>query len=168
MGSWSFAWDPPAAETDAPGAAARAAGWLALVLGFAFAVALFGYATGLVSTLGWAQGSERHDRHLVRLAEDSQLGLATVYAFEGQRLWWDYDVAVEGRGGVRLWIAKTVPQPDFIARAHDVAASGRGRFEVVAPASGFYRFSQEYIPYGVLLDGSEPGATRYDLSWGID
>ncbi|WP_444858733.1 hypothetical protein [Sphingosinicella sp.] len=167
MGSWTFAWDPP--EEDAPLVRlGRAAAGLALVLGVAFAVALFAYGTGLVSTYGWAEGSERHNSHLTRTADNSEFGLHTVYVFAGQRLWWDYDVAVEGSGGVRLWISKTVPRPDFIARAQDVETTGRGRFEVVAPESGFYAFRQEYVPYGVLLDGSRPGATRYRLNWGVD
>ena len=42
-------------------------------------------------------------------------------------------MTVEGKGGVRLRIAKSVPRPDFVVRFQDVAATGRGRFEAIAP-----------------------------------
>lgn len=169
MSGWTFAWDnEDREEGGGAGAAARYGGW---AVGAAVVIAAFWFflfATGLVTTLGSVDGSERHGRNLVRLADDSSFGLGTMYASQGQRLWWDYDVTVEGAGGVRLRIAKSVPSPGFIVRFEDVATTGRGRFEVIAPESGFYSFSQELIPQGDLLGNGEAGSTGYSLSWGID
>lgn len=149
------------------GNAARYGGWAAAAFAVAGAGWLFLFATGVLTTLGSAEGSERHDASLIRAADESSFGLSTMYASRGQRLWWDYDVTVEGAGGVRLRIARSVPSPAFIVRARDVARSGRGRFEVIAPEAGFYSFSQELIPQGDLLGNGRAGATSYDLSWGI-
>ncbi len=168
MSGWAFAWDNPAGEDGASSRTTRLGAWGLLVVGVSFALWLFAYGTGLYTTLGAVDGSERHDRNVIRLADESSFGLSTMYVLAGQRLWWDYDVAVEGRGGVRLRVAKSIPSAAFIVRFHDVAATARGRFEVVAPESGLYSFSQEPIPQGVLLGGGEAGATRYDLSWGVD
>jgi hypothetical protein len=171
MSEWTTAWDNPDRDSDAgggTGAAVRYVGWTGGAFAIAAAFWLFLFASGLFTTLGSVEGSERHGTNLVRLADESSFGLGTIYAFRGQRLWWDYDVAVEGKGGVRLRIAKVVPSPDFIVRAQDVAATGRGRFEVIAPESGFYSFDQERIPQGVLIGPGEAGSTRYDLSWGVD
>jgi len=170
MSGWTTAWDNDerGAGGGGAGVAARYGSW---AIGAAVVVAAFWFllfATGLVTTLGSVDGSERHGRNLVRLADDSSFGLTTMYASQGQRLWWDYDVTVEGAGGVRLRIAKSVPSPDFIVRFQDVATTGRGRFEVIAPESGFYSFSQELIPQGDLLGNGEAGSTGYSLSWGID
>jgi hypothetical protein len=117
--------------------------------------------------LGSVEGSERHDTDQVRLADQSSFGLGTMYASRGQRLWWDYDVTVAGGGGVRLRIAKSVPSQAFIVRFQDIARTGRGRFEMIAPQSGFYSFSQYLIPQGDLLGNGAAGSTRYALSWGI-
>ena len=116
MSGWTTAWDDDGrdAEGGGAGAAARYGGWAvgAVVVIAAFWFLLF--ATGLVTTLGSVDGSERHGRNLVRLAEENSLGLGTMYASAGQRLWWDYEVTVEGAGGVRLRIAKSVPSPDLV------------------------------------------------------
>ena len=170
MSGWVTAWDDEGSDAGGggAGAAARYGGWAIGAFAAAAAFWFFLFAAGLVTTLGSVDGSERHGRNLVRLADESSLGLGTMYARQGQRLWWDYDVSVEGTGGVRLRIAKAPPSAAFIVRFHDVAVSGRGRFEVIAPESGFYSFSQYLIPQGVLIGPGEAGATRYDLSWGID
>ena len=171
MGAWSFAGGD--SELDAGARfggrdAVRYGGWTAGLFAVAAALWFFLFAMGALPTLGSVEGSERHGANLVRLADESSFGLATMYASRGQRLWWDYDVTVEGAGGVRLRIAKSVPSRAFIVRAQDIARTGRGRFEVIAPESGFYSFSQELVPQGDLLGNGAPGSTRYDLSWGID
>ena len=170
MSGWTFAWDRPdadAADVSAP-ALLRGVRNFALGTGVALALGLFAYGTGLISTLGWAQGSERHGTHAARVADEGGFGLPTIYAFRGQHLWWDYDVTVEGRGGIWLWISRSPPSRDFVTRTLRVDATGHGRFEVIAPESGFYSFHQEYLPYGVLIDRSRPGSTRYNLTWGVD
>jgi hypothetical protein len=168
MSEWVTAWDDDDVDTGGAGGAARYGGWALGAILVAAVLWLFLFAAGFVTALGSVDGSERHGRNLVRLADESSFGLGTMYARAGQRLWWDYDVTVEGAGGVRLRIAKSVPRPDFIVRFQDVARTGRGRFEVVAPESGFYGFSQYLIPQGDLLGNGEAGSTAYSLSWGID
>jgi hypothetical protein len=169
MTEWVSAWDQSDDETGGIGGrnAARYGGWAAGAFAIAGAGWLFLFAMGALTTLGAAEGSERHGANLIRAAEQSSFGLSTMYASRGQRLWWDYDVTVEGAGGVRLRIAKSVPSAAFIVRVQDVVRSGRGRFEMIAPEAGFYSFSQEPIPQGDLLGNGRAGATRYDLSWGI-
>jgi hypothetical protein len=167
--SWAFA--PDSLEGGRPaatGGAARAGAWGAAAFALAAAGWFFLYATGLFTTLGSVDGAEVHDRLGIRPAEESRIGLSTIYVFAGQRLWWNYDVAVEGRGGVRLRIARGVPSAAFSSEMQDVAKSGRGRFEVVAPDSGLYSFEHELIPHGDLIGRTEAGSTRYDLSWGVD
>ena len=169
MSGWVTAWDEDegAAEGGGAGAAARYGGWaVGAILALAASWFLL-FATGLVTALGSAEGSERHGATLIRAADQSSFGLGTMYASRGQRLWWDYDIGVEGAGGVRLRIAKSVPSRAFIVRFQDIARTGRGRFEVIAPEAGFYSFSQELIPQGDLFGNGRAGATRYDLSWGI-
>ena len=63
---------------------------------------------------------------------------------------------------MRLRIAKSAPSQAFIVRFQDVARTGRGRFEVIAPEAGFYSFSQYLIPQGDLFGNGPPGSTRYD------
>ena len=171
MSGWVTAWDNEEGDGGGgggAGAGARYGGWAVGAIAAIAAFWLFLFAAGLFTTLGSVEGSERHGASLVRIADESSFGLKTMYVARGQRLWWDYDVAVEGAGGVRLRIAKSVPSADFIVRFQDVAATGRGRFEVIAPESGFYGFSQELIPQGGLLGNGQAGSTRYDLSWGVD
>ena len=168
MNGWTFAWSGGTADEGARPGTARVAAWAVCAV-----VALLGswlvlYLGGIVTTLGTAEGSERHGGSAVRLAEDSKFGLSTMYLAKGQTAWWDYDVAVEGEGGVRLIVGKAVPTADFIVRVHHLRAGGRGRFAVVAPASGFYSFSYELEPIGGLPGGAEPGSTRYRLKWGVD
>ena len=165
MSGWTLAGQE---SEDDVSVGARYGGWAAGALATAAALWFFLFATGIVTTLGSADGSESHGALGIRPAEDSHIGLSTMYVTAGQHLWWDYDVSVEGAGGVRLRIAKSVPSQAFIVRVHDVAKSGRGRFEVVAPESGRYSFSHELIPQGGPLGTGAPGATRYDLSWGVD
>jgi len=170
MSAWTFAGDD--AEIDADervggGKALRYGGWTAGLFVLGAALWFFLFAMGALTTLGSVEGSERHGANLIRVADQTSFGLRTMYASRGQRLWWDYDVSVEGAGGVRLRVAKSVPSRDFIVRAQDVAHTGRGRFEVIAPEAGFYSFSQELIPQGDLLGNGRAGSTRYDLSWGI-
>ncbi|HEV2817388.1 MAG TPA: hypothetical protein VGW40_09250 [Allosphingosinicella sp.] len=167
MSGWVTAWDEDERAAGGHGALLYG-GWAAGLLATAAALWLFLFALGLFTTLGSAEGSERHGGAGIRAADDSSFGLATMYASRGQLLWWDYDVSVEGAGGVRLRIARTPPSQAFIVRFQDVARSGRGRFELIAPESGFYTFSQELIPQGDALGMGAPGTTRYDLSWGID
>jgi hypothetical protein len=164
------AWDED--ERDAGGGigrrnAVRYGGWTAGLFVLAAAGWFFLFAIGALTTLGSVEGSERHDTDQVRLTDQSSFGLGTMYASRGQRLWWDYDVTVAGGGGVRLRIAKSVPSQAFIVRFQDIARTGRGRFEVIAPQSGFYSFSQYLIPQGDLLGNGAAGSTRYALSWGI-
>jgi hypothetical protein len=169
MNGWVTAWDDPESAGNAgAGAAMRYSGWAIGAIAVTAAFWLFLFASGIFTTLGSVEGSERHGANMVRLADHSSFGLGTVYAREGQRLWWDYDVSVEGAGGVRLRIAKSVPRPDFVVRFQNVAATGRGRFEVIAPEAGFYSFSQYLIPQRDLLGNGEAGSTRYALSWGVD
>ena len=170
MSEWVTAWDDDAREVEGGGGAlaARCGGWAAGAILVAAALWFLLFSAGLATTLGSVDGSERHGRNLVRLADESSFGLPTMYARAGQRLWWYYDVTVEGAGGVRLRIARSPPSEAFIVRAKDVARSGRVRFELVAPEAGFYSFSQYLIPQGNLLGNGEAGSTRYSLRWGID
>jgi hypothetical protein len=168
MSGWTFAWsDPEEVEARERAAWKPLGARAALLVGLAFAAWLFLFASGILPTLGWAEGSERHDRHAVYLAEESRFGLPTMYLLAGQRLWWDYDVTVEGAGGVRLRIVKSIPSPGFHVRTLDVERTGQGRFEVVAPESGLYSFDHEPVPQGVLISGAQPGRTAYSLSWGV-
>jgi hypothetical protein len=168
MTEWVSAWDESDDDAGSGGGnAVRYGGWAAALFAIVAGGWLFLFAMGLFTTLGAVEGSERHGGSGIRAADQSSLGLGTMYASRGQRLWWDYDVTVEGAGGVRLRIAKSVPSAAFIVRVHDVARSGRGRFALIAPEAGFYSFSQELIPQGDAFGAGAPGATRYDLSWGI-
>ena len=165
MSGWTYAWD---GETGREPSTWRPLGARAVALiGLAFAAWLFLFASGIVPTLGWAEGSERHDRHAVYLTDESGFGLPTIYVLAGQRLWWDYEVAAEGGGGVRLRIVKSIPSRAFHVQTLDVERSGAGRFEVVAPESGLYSFEHELVPHGALIGGAEPGRTSYRLSWGV-
>ncbi|MEA3028930.1 MAG: hypothetical protein QOJ53_1115 [Sphingomonadales bacterium] len=171
MSAWTFAGgdlEPDAGAGLGGRGALRYGGWTAALAAAGAASWFFLFAMGALPTLGAVEGSERHGANLVRLADQSSFGLSTMYAGRGQRLWWDYDVAVQGAGGVRLRIAKSPPSRAFIVRFQDVARTGRGRFELIAPEAGFYSFSQELIPQGNLLGNGQAGETRYDLSWGID
>lgn len=168
MSEWAAAWTDDEDDAATPSRGGRVTMWSATLFGLAFAVWLFAYGTGLYTNLGSIEGSERHDRSLVRLADESSFGLKTMYVFAGQHIRWDYDVTIEGRGGVRLHIARVSPSPAFVSRYQDVAATARGRFEVIAPQAGLYRFSEEPIPQGRLFGGGEAGATHYRLSWGVD
>jgi hypothetical protein len=169
MGDWTTAWQTePAAEAARRGAGARAASWAFYAFTALLSVWVFLFASGLFSTLGWAEGSERHGADAVRIADDSRFGLPAMYLLEGQKAWWNYEVEVKGGdSGVRLIVGKAVPRPDFIVKVKHVRESGRGRFEIVAPASGVYTFSHELEPIGGLVGRAEPGATRYKLRWGV-
>ena len=168
MSGWTLGWsdDPP--DEPASPAAGRLAAWAVYGIVILIGSWLVLYLGGIVTTLGMAEGSERHGASAVRLADDTSLGLSTMYLVKGQAAWWDYDVEVEGEGGLRLIVGKAVPTRDFIVRVRHLRASGRGRFAVVAPESGFYSFSYELEPIGGLLGGAGPGSTRYDLQWGVD
>jgi len=171
MAEWVSTWDDNDGEAGSGfggrGNALRYGGWATAAFAIVLSAWFFLFAMGVLTTLGSVEGSERHGGAGIRAADDSAFGLATMYASRGQRLWWEYEVNVEGGGGVRLRIAKSPPSQAFIVRVHDVTRSGRGRFEVIAPESGFYTFSQYLIPQGDALGTGAPGSTRYDLSWGI-
>lgn len=166
MSGWTLAWNDP--DEAARTGAVRIAAWAVYALVTLLGAWLVLYLGGIVTTLGTAEGSERHGGSAVRLAEDSAFGLSTMYLARGQTAWWDYDVEVEGGGGVRLIVSKAVPTPDFIVKVQHLRAGGRGRFAVVAPAGGLYSFSYELEPIGGLLGGARPGSTRYKLKWGVD
>jgi len=170
MGEWTSVWSDAsgADERDGRGGGARLGAWSFYLFTAALSLWVFLYLSGLFTTLGSAQGSESHGTNAVRIADDGGFGLPTMYLFAGQKAWWDYDVAVKGEGGVRLLIAKTVPSTAFIVKVETVRASAKGRFELVAPESGFYSFSHELAPIGGLLGGAQPGETRYALTWGVD
>ena len=166
--SWAFAWETP--EGDAERGRASSVQWSArAVLLFLLVPALWllAYGLGLFTTLGWAEGSETHDRFGIYREDRSVVGLGTMYLLAGQRAWWDYDMRVEGRGGLRLRIARSIPRPGQV-RFQDVASSGAGRFEFVAPESGFYRFSLENVPNPGRFGRQRAGSTSYRLSWGVD
>jgi len=166
--SWAFAWDSP--DGDAERASASATTWGArAILLFLLVPAswLLAYGLGLFTTLGWAEGSETHDRFGVYREDRSVTGLNTMYLLAGQRAWWDYDMRVEGRGGLRLTIARSIPRPGQV-RFEDVDATAAGRFEFVAPESGFYRFSLEHVPNPGRFGRQRAGSTVYRLSWGAD
>ncbi len=172
--TWAFAWESPDgdAETALDGktrdGAARLGGWAFALFGGAFALWFAAYGLGLYTTLGWAEGSERHDRFGVRLAEeDSITGLTTMYLFAGQRAWWDYDATAEGCCGVRLIITRTVPRPGQV-KAFDLTRTGRGRFEWVVPESGFYSFRRYHVPLAGAFGRQPAGSIRYSVSWGAD
>jgi hypothetical protein len=169
MTGWTTAWDgTESADEPARGAASRAASWGFYVFTAALSASLFLYLSGLVTTLGWAEGSERHGADGIRLAEEGGFGLPGMYLVKGQKAWWDYEVEVEGGSGVRLIVGKAVPRPDFVVKVRHLRASETGRFEVVAPENGFYSFSHELEPIGGLSGRAQPGAARYRLKWGVD
>ena len=167
MSGWTTAWSDTEDEAARPGPA-RVAAWAVYAAVILLGIWLVLYLGGLFTTLGTAEGSERHGGSAVRLVEDGSFGLSTMYLAKGQTAWWDYDVEVEGEGGVRLIVGKAVPTSDFIVRVQHVRTGGRGRFAVVAPAGGLYSFSYELEPIGGLVGGAEPGSTRYRLKWGVD
>jgi len=168
MSGWSFAWSGDETQEGTRAGGSR----IAACLGYGVVTLLGGWLVlflgGVVTTLGSAQGSERHGSSGVRRIENSSFGLPSMYLARGQKAWWDYDVQVEGEGGIRLTVSKAVPSHDFIVKVRHLRTGGRGRFEVVAPASGFYNFSCEHEPIGRLFGPGEPGSTRYKLSWGVD
>ena len=166
MSELSFAWSNEGREPARN--AVRLGAWGFGALTGLLSIWLFLYLGGLFTTLGSASGSERHGPDAVRIADDGGFGIPTMYLAAGQTAWWDYDVQVEGEGGVRVAIAKSVPTPDFIVKAKALTASGKGRFEVVVPESGFYTFSRELVPIGGPLSGARPGSTSYRLKWGVD
>lgn len=129
---------------------------------------LFLFLSGLMPWLGYAEGSSRHGSAGVRLRDDSGVGLPAMFLFKGQKAVWDYDVTVEGDDGLILRVSKTPPQPDFIVKTLRVERSGKGRFEVVAPATGLYAFDHELLPIGALFGPAKPGSTRYKLRWGVE
>lgn len=166
MSELGFAWNDDGREPAAK--AVRLGTWGFGALAGLLSVWLFVYLSGLFTTLGSASGSERHGADAIRIADDGGFGLPTMYLAAGQTAWWDYEVQVEGEGGIRIEIAKSVPSPDFIVKAKALTASGKGRFEAVAPESGFYTFSRELVPIGGPLRGARPGSTSYRLKWGVD
>ena len=168
MSGLSFAWSEEEQDAGGRGQAARFGAWAFYLLTGALSIWLFFYLSGLFTTLGSAEGSERHGASAVRLADDSGFGLPTMYLVRGQKAWWTYEVEVEGEGGVRLLISKSIPSPDFIVKAQAIRSTARGRFEIVAPESGFYSFAHELVPIGGLLGGARPGSTTYRLKWGVD
>lgn len=168
MSGWTFAWGGDTPDDAGRPGTARVAAWAVYGVVALLGAWLVLYLGGIVTTLGAAEGSQRHGAGAVRLAEESRFGLSTMYLAAGQTAWWDYDVDVEGEGGVRLIVSKAVPTSDFIVKVHHVRTGGRGRFAVVAPAGGLYSFSYELEPIGGLLGGAEPGSTRYTLKWGVD
>ena len=103
----------PEGDAEAVHEQRAGAGWgmrgllLFLILLF---VGVMAYALGLISTLGSVDGSERHNRFGVYTAELSSIGLGTMYLSAGQTAWFDYDVTVEGTGGIRLIIIRNPPQ----------------------------------------------------------
>jgi hypothetical protein len=170
MSAWTFAGGDSEFDADESVGgrnALRYGGWTGALFVVGAALWFFLFAMGAFTTLGSIEGSERHGASQIRLADQSSLGLGTMHARRGQRLWWEYDVTVEGAGGIRLRIAKSPPSQAFTVRFQDVARTGRGRFEVIAPESGFYSFSQYLIPQGDPLGNGQAGATRYNLRWGI-
>ncbi len=170
MSNWTFAWDSSEGDASKIAASNQVAGagkWAGVLFGLVFAIWLFVYATGIFTTLGWVEGSERHDRFGVRPAESSSTGLSTMYLLQGQTAWWDYDIAVEGTGGVRLSIAGAIPRPDSM-RIQNITRTGRGRLELVAPRSGLYYFRHQYVPLSGAFGRTPAGSTRYTMSWGVD
>jgi hypothetical protein len=149
-----------------PGGGRRAAAWTFYAFTAAASLWLFLYASGIHPWLGFAEGSARHGAAGVRVSDDSSGGLSTMLLFKGQKAIWDYDVQVEGSNGVRLRVAATPPQRGFIVRMQRIEATGRGRFEVVVPATGLYRFDYELEPLGTLAGPARPGSVRYRLHWG--
>ena len=166
--SVSYAWDDAEPEAAGRSAGLRFGSWGVGAAAGLLSVWLFLYVSGLFTTLGSASGSERHGADAIRIADDGGFGIPTMYLAAGQTAWWDYEVEVQGDGGVRIEIAKSVPSPDFIVKAKALTSSGRGRFEVVVPESGFYTFSRELVPIGRPLGGARPGSTVYRLKWGVD
>ena len=174
--SWAFAWESPDGNADtaldrkraARSGASRVAGWAFALFGTALASWLLAYGLGLYTTLGWVEGSERHNRFGVYVGDmASPIGFTTMYLFEGQTAWWDYDVAVQGTGGVRLTILRNPPQGSQI-RLQRVTATSRGRLEYVVPESGFYSFRYEREPLPYAFGHTPVGRTRWRLSWGAD
>jgi len=129
---------------------------------------LFLFVSGLMPWLGYAEGSSRHGTAGVRVRDDSSFGMPAMFLVKGQKAVWDYDVTIEGDDGLILKIGKTPPQPDFIVRTLRIERSAKGRFEVVAPATGLYSFDHELLPIGALFGPAKPGSTRYRLYWGVE
>lgn len=169
---WAFAWDTPEGDAsaghDRTRSALRMSKWGATLFGFLFGLWLLAYGMGLFTTLGSAEGSERHDRFGVRTDSSSALGLPSMYLLAGQRAWIEYDLTTEGDGGgLLVTIANWVPHRDGIL-IQRLTVTGRGRIELVAPRAGFYSFAHEYLPLGGAFGRGPAGATRYSLSWGVD
>ena len=168
--TWATAWESPEGDADTVHEQRAGAGWglrgLLLLLILLF-VAVMAYALGLISTLGSAEGSERHNRFGVYTEEASSIGLGTMYLSAGQTAWIDYDVTVEGTGGIRLIIIRNPPQGGQI-RLQRVTATGRGRLEYVVPEAGFYSFRHERVLLPAAFGHTPVGSTRYHLSWGVD
>lgn len=168
--SWAFAWESPDGDAERVLDRRTAVQWsLRGVLLFMLAPLLWllVYALGLSPTLGWAEGSETHDRFGIYREDRSRLGLGTMYLFAGETAWWAWDMRIEGHGGLRLTIARAIPRPGQV-RFQDVKTSGAGRFEFVAPETGFYTFSLEHVPNPGRFGRQRAGSTVYDLSWGVD
>jgi len=153
---------------DSPSPSAPIAAWAFYVFTALASLWLFLFLSGLMPWLGAAEGSSRHGTAGARLRDDSSFGLSAMFLFKGQKAVWDYDVTVEGDDGLILRVSKTPPQPDFIVKTLRIEQNTKGRFEVVAPATGLYAFDHELLPTGALLGPVEPGSTRYKLRWGVE
>jgi hypothetical protein len=167
MSELSYAWDDAEPKAGGRSASLRLGSWSLGAFAGLLSIWVFLYLSGLFTTLGSASGSERHGADAIRISDGGGFGIPTMYLAAGQTAWWDYEVEVQGEGGIRIEIAKSVPTPDFIVKAKALTASGKGRFEVVAPESGFYTFSRELVPIGRPLNGANPGSTVYSLKWGV-
>ena len=167
--TWTFAWD--AHQREKQEEERRGNNWtVRIFLLFLLLPAswLLAFATGFTTTLGMAEGSERHNRYGVYVSDDFlSPGLGTMYLVEGQHAYWDYDVRVEGTAGIRLRIGRTLPRPDQF-RLQDVQATGNGRFEFIVPESGFYSFDYEHAPLAGAWGHIPVGSTTYKLRWGAE
>jgi hypothetical protein len=156
------------APEDAPSPRAPITAWAFYVFTALASLWLFLFLSGLMPWLGTAEGSSRHGTAGVRVRGDSGFGLPAMFLFKGQRAVWDYDVIVEGDDGLILRVGKTPPQPDFIVKMLRIEQSAKGRFEVIAPATGLYTFDYELVPIGALFGPAKSGSTRYMLRWGVE
>jgi hypothetical protein len=156
------------ATKDSPSQRAPIAAWAFYALTAFASLWLFLFLSGLMPWLGTAEGSSRHGKAGARLRDDSSLGLSAMFLIKGQKAVWDYDVAVEGDDGLILRVSKTPPQPDFIVKTLRIEQSAKGRFEVIAPATGLYTFDYELVPIGALFGPAKSGSTRYMLRWGVE
>jgi hypothetical protein len=155
---------PASLQVGGGGRLFRLPGWT-LYVAFGLLLAWgFGYVSGLFPYLGYAAAARDKVSHIGSgpTGEVTPYGVPTMLLLKGQKAIFDYDVEVEGKGGIVLYVTQ-VPKLVNIDSGTwiRVGATGEGRVEIPIEKTGFYVFDAhfDHLPGGL-------GRTRYSVKWG--